>query len=315
MWRQGVFMAAVVVAGCGPAPGADPPAGVRRRGARARPHDPLEGDADAPAAAARRVLSRLAVLVAGRPRGPRELLVGGHARRVRRRSARSPRSRPARSRRSSGTSPALAVITVGIPLLATAVLVGLALRRGEDDPHAASFLATTGAYVPLLVVQVAAFAAGHVEHVSERYLVTAAPPLFLGLGALGRARAPRPASCSRRSARSRWRRWRSPRPTASRGRRASRTRSPRQRSSSSGRRLARLGARRARAGRRSQPWRIVALDAAPPGPGRRRARRSGCSSSRPSSRRARSSASRPRSSTRRSATTPAHGSTTPTPRT
>ena len=75
----------------------------------------------------------------------------------------------------------LAVVAAGIPLLATAVLVGRSLRHGEADTHAAAFLATTAAYVPLVVVQVAAFAAGHVEHVSERYLLTAAPPLLLGM--------------------------------------------------------------------------------------------------------------------------------------
>jgi hypothetical protein len=75
----------------------------------------------------------------------------------------------------------VALLTVGIPLLATALLVVRGARRGEGDPHAASFLATVTAYVPLLVIQVAVFASGHVDHVSERYLLTAAPPLFLGL--------------------------------------------------------------------------------------------------------------------------------------
>jgi hypothetical protein len=86
----------------------------------------------------------------------------------------------------------VALISVGIPLLATTLLVVLALRRGERDAHVASFLATAGAYIPLLVVQVAAFAAGHVEHVSERYLATIAPPLFLGLVLWVERRAPRP---------------------------------------------------------------------------------------------------------------------------
>jgi len=86
----------------------------------------------------------------------------------------------------------VALITVGIPLLATTMLVVLALWRGERDARAASFLATAGAYTPLVVVQVAAFAAGHVEHVSERYLITVAPPLFLGLVLWVERRAPRP---------------------------------------------------------------------------------------------------------------------------
>ncbi len=86
----------------------------------------------------------------------------------------------------------VALITVGIPLLATTLLVVLALWRSERDAQVASFLATAGAYTPLLVVQVAAFAAGHVEHVAERYLVTVAPPLFLGLVLWVERRAPRP---------------------------------------------------------------------------------------------------------------------------
>jgi hypothetical protein len=86
----------------------------------------------------------------------------------------------------------VALITVGIPLLATSLLVVLALWRGEREARVASFLATAGAYTPLLVVQVAAFAAGHVEHVAERYLITIAPPLFLGLVLWVERRAPRP---------------------------------------------------------------------------------------------------------------------------
>lgn len=88
----------------------------------------------------------------------------------------------------------LSLITLGLPLLATALLVGRALAHGEDNPRAASFLATVSAYVPLLVLQVAAFAAGHVEHVSERYLLTAAPPLFLGFVLWIQRGAPRPAA-------------------------------------------------------------------------------------------------------------------------
>ena len=75
----------------------------------------------------------------------------------------------------------LAVAVAGIPLVVTALLVCRAVRHGEPDRHAASFLACVSAYVPLLLAQVGVFASGHLDHVSERYLVTATPPLLLGL--------------------------------------------------------------------------------------------------------------------------------------
>ena len=76
---------------------------------------------------------------------------------------------------------ALAVMTLGLPLLATAILVVLAALRGESDARVRAFLAVTTAYVSLLTAQVAVFAVDYLDHVSERYLITALPPLFLGL--------------------------------------------------------------------------------------------------------------------------------------
>lgn len=73
----------------------------------------------------------------------------------------------------------VAVLTLGLPLLALVVLTARALRGRELEPAAQSFLAVTAAYVTLLVLEVGAFAATHVGHVSERYLATAAPPLFI----------------------------------------------------------------------------------------------------------------------------------------
>lgn len=74
----------------------------------------------------------------------------------------------------------VAVLTLGLPLLATVVLVAGALRGRELEPAAQSFVAVALAYVLLLVCEVGAFAATHLDHVSERYLATAAPPLFIG---------------------------------------------------------------------------------------------------------------------------------------
>ena len=75
---------------------------------------------------------------------------------------------------------AVAVMTFVLPLLATVVLVIAAAARGERDPVQRAFLATTGAYVPILTAQVAVFAVDHLDHVGERYLITALPPLMLG---------------------------------------------------------------------------------------------------------------------------------------
>jgi hypothetical protein len=87
---------------------------------------------------------------------------------------------------------ALVVTTLGLPLLATATLVVLAALGGEGDARVRAFLAATTAYVTLLVVQVSLFAVDFLDHVSERYLLTALPPLVLGLALWIDRGAPRP---------------------------------------------------------------------------------------------------------------------------
>lgn len=86
---------------------------------------------------------------------------------------------------------ALVLLTLGLPLLATASLVVGAAAGREPDPAVRAFAAVTAAYVLLLVGQVSAFAAGYLDHVGQRYLVTALPPLFLGLCVWLRRGAPR----------------------------------------------------------------------------------------------------------------------------
>jgi hypothetical protein len=88
---------------------------------------------------------------------------------------------------------ALVVMTLGLPLLATATLVVLAAVRGEEEPRVRSFLAVTTAYLTLLAGQVSVFAADYLDHVGERYLITALPVLFLGLLVWISRSAPRPA--------------------------------------------------------------------------------------------------------------------------
>jgi len=90
-------------------------------------------------------------------------------------------------------SGAVVVMTMGLPLLATATLAVLAAVRGEANPSVRAFLAVTTAYVVLLVGQVSAFAVEYLDHVSERYVVTALPPLLLGLCLWIARGGPRPA--------------------------------------------------------------------------------------------------------------------------
>jgi hypothetical protein len=87
---------------------------------------------------------------------------------------------------------ALVVMTLGLPLLATATLAVRAAVGGEEDSPLRAFLAATSAYVVLLVGQVSAFAVSHLDRVSERYLITALPPLILGLCVWIARGAPRP---------------------------------------------------------------------------------------------------------------------------
>ncbi len=91
-------------------------------------------------------------------------------------------------------SGAIVVMTMGLPLLATATLAVLAAVRGETNPSVRAFLAVTTAYVVLLVGQVSAFAVEYLDHVSERYVVTALPPLLLGLSLWIARGSPRPAA-------------------------------------------------------------------------------------------------------------------------
>jgi hypothetical protein len=86
----------------------------------------------------------------------------------------------------------VAVLTLGVPLLALLVLVVQALRGREDEPRARAFLAVTLAYVALLAVEVGVFASRFVGHLAERQLITAAPPLFLALALWLERGAPRP---------------------------------------------------------------------------------------------------------------------------
>jgi Dolichyl-phosphate-mannose-protein mannosyltransferase len=88
---------------------------------------------------------------------------------------------------------AVVILTLGLPLLATATLVVLGVWRGEEDRRVRAFLAVATAYAALLVGQVSLFAADYLDHVSERYLITTLPLLALGLVVWLARGAPRPA--------------------------------------------------------------------------------------------------------------------------
>jgi hypothetical protein len=85
----------------------------------------------------------------------------------------------------------IALVCLVLPLVATIVVCRDAVRSRSSGPEAA-FVATAVSYVLFLVVQVGVFAAQNVGYLSQRYLLTAAPVLFVGFAVwLGRG-APRP---------------------------------------------------------------------------------------------------------------------------
>ncbi len=88
---------------------------------------------------------------------------------------------------------AVVILTLGLPLLATATLVVVGAWRGEEDRRVRAFLAVATAYTALLVGQVSLFAVDYLDHVSERYLITTLPLLVLGLVVWLARGAPRPA--------------------------------------------------------------------------------------------------------------------------
>ena len=70
-------------------------------------------------------------------------------------------------------------MTIGIPLVGLGVLTWSALRGREPDPGVRALVATTVAYVAVTVLEVGAFASRFVEHLTERQLLSVAPPVFI----------------------------------------------------------------------------------------------------------------------------------------
>jgi len=87
---------------------------------------------------------------------------------------------------------ALALVTVAIPLVALGVLGWEALRGRERDARVRALVATAVAYLTVTVVEVSAFASRFVDHVTERQLLSVAPPVFVAFAVWLRRGLPRP---------------------------------------------------------------------------------------------------------------------------
>jgi hypothetical protein len=74
---------------------------------------------------------------------------------------------------------ALALLTVAVPLVALGVLAWEALRDRETEDRVRALVATAVAYLAITVVEVSAFASRFVEHITERQLLSVAPPVFV----------------------------------------------------------------------------------------------------------------------------------------
>ena len=87
---------------------------------------------------------------------------------------------------------AVALMTVGVPLVALGLLAWQTLRRRERDVRVRVLVATVLAYTVVTTIEVGAFASRFVEHVTERQLLSVAPPVFVAFAVWLRRGAPRP---------------------------------------------------------------------------------------------------------------------------
>lgn len=87
---------------------------------------------------------------------------------------------------------AVALLTVAVPLVALGILAWEMLRGREDDLRVRALVAAALAYAVVTLVVVGAFASRFVEHVTERQLLSVAPPIFVVFAVWLRRGAPRP---------------------------------------------------------------------------------------------------------------------------
>ncbi len=87
---------------------------------------------------------------------------------------------------------AVALITVGVPLVALGILSWHVLRGREEDVRVRALVVTALAYAAVTVLEVGSFASRFVEHVTERQLLSVAPPVFVAFAVWLARHAPRP---------------------------------------------------------------------------------------------------------------------------
>ena len=87
---------------------------------------------------------------------------------------------------------AFVLFTLGIPLVALAVLTWHVLRGKEADAGVRALVAAAVAYAVVTVVEVSAFASRFVEHVTERQLLSVVPPVFVAFAVWLQRGLPRP---------------------------------------------------------------------------------------------------------------------------
>jgi hypothetical protein len=86
----------------------------------------------------------------------------------------------------------LALLTIAVPLVALGVLTWHALQRKEDDARGRALMAAAVAYLAVTVIEVSAFASRFVDHVTERQLLSIAPPVFIAFAVWLARDLPRP---------------------------------------------------------------------------------------------------------------------------
>jgi hypothetical protein len=87
---------------------------------------------------------------------------------------------------------AVALITVGVPLSTLGILAWQTLRGLEHDRGVRVLVATAVSYAVVTIVEVGSFASRFVEHVTERQLLSVAPPIFVAFAVWLARGAPRP---------------------------------------------------------------------------------------------------------------------------
>ena len=86
----------------------------------------------------------------------------------------------------------LALLTIAVPLVALGVLAWQMFQGREDDVRARALVAAALAYLAVTVVEVSAFASRFVDHVTERQLLSVAPPVFVAFAVWLARGLPRP---------------------------------------------------------------------------------------------------------------------------